>query len=102
MAAPFIALPRANPGCPGCPGRHHVSPFGTDLERQETETRGIRLPHAVALRERVITIVQELLERNLYPSLTRVSAALSPDEKILAHYSGLLPSKTQLRGWAPW
>ena len=40
-----------------------------------------REARAVALREQVFNVVQQLLQRHLYPSLLRVRAELSPDIK---------------------
>src|SRR5260370_41246712 len=53
-----------------------------EVVRRSAEcARTAREARAVALREEVFDIVQELLQRNLYPSLPRVRAALGPATK---------------------
>jgi len=54
----------------------------TEVVRRSAERdRKAKEASAAALREEVFNAVQELLQRNLYPSLLRVRAKLSPDIK---------------------
>ncbi len=60
--------------------QEHFPEENADVVRRSAEcARKAREVCALALREKVFITVQELLQRNLYPSLPRVRAALSPD-----------------------
>ena len=52
--------------------------------------RKAREANAVALREETFNVVQQLIQRNLYPSLRRVRAGLGPN--ITKHYALLRPA----------
>jgi hypothetical protein len=49
------------------------------VQRSAERAKKAREANAVALREDVVNVVRQLLRRNLYPSLPRVRAELSPD-----------------------
>jgi hypothetical protein len=60
------------------------------VQRSAEGARKAREANAAALREEVFTVVRQLLQRNLYPSLPRVRAGLGPD--ITKYYPLLRPA----------
>jgi formate hydrogenlyase transcriptional activator len=60
------------------------------VQRSAERARKAREANTAALREQVFTVVRQLLQRNLYPSLPRVRAGLGPD--ITKYYPLLRPA----------
>jgi transposase-like protein len=60
------------------------------VQRSAERARKSREVNDAALREEVFTVVQQLLQRNLYPSLPRVRAGLGPN--ITKYYPLLRPA----------
>ena len=60
------------------------------VQRSAERARKAREANTAALREEVFTVVRQLLQRNLYPSLPRVRAGLGPD--ITKYYPLLRPA----------
>jgi TniQ len=60
------------------------------VQRSAERARKAREANAVALQEEVFTVVRELLQRNLYPSLPRVRAGLGPE--LTKYYPLLRPA----------
>jgi len=58
---------------------HYPEENAEVVQRSAEWARKAREANAVALRGEVFNVVQKLLQRNLYPSLLRVRAELSPD-----------------------
>jgi AraC-like DNA-binding protein len=60
----------------------HFPEENANVVRQSAEcARKAREAREIVLRDEVFKVVQELLQRNLYPSLPRVKAALGPDTR---------------------
>jgi hypothetical protein len=60
--------------------QEHFAEENAEVVRRSAEcAQKTREARAVALGERVFNVVRELLQRNLYPSLPRVTAELDPE-----------------------
>jgi hypothetical protein len=60
------------------------------VQRSAERARRAREANTAALREEVFTVVRQLLQRNLYPSLPRVRAGLGPE--LTKYYPLLRPA----------